>query len=85
MKIYKQELPFWVNKPFTFELEGKIINFKVQQNKIVMYYEVGELTDYELFMIETGFDAEVDDSYKYYNTLMMFDGQYVLHCYVREK
>ena len=84
-KIIKQELPLWVNQPFEIELEGTALNFKVEHNRIVVYYSMSCDTvgteKYKILLAETGFILE--DDWTFVDTLTMFNGDYELHCFVK--
>ena len=80
MKIHKQVFDFKPNERQKILVNGKLININVQYNTPIIYFEVGDKTEYEIMFVETSKEVDTTDL-SYVNTFMMGGGLYVLHLY----
>lgn len=86
MKIYKEYIPVTINTPIYADLQGQLVTVENQKNHIVAYFD----TDYngghkyEFFMAATGIEFDLDEDYIYLKSLMLDDGDFVVHIYVKE-
>jgi hypothetical protein len=85
--IYKYPLSASVNKQsIEVPLRSKVISIKIQQNIPVIYVEQDRDPKFEfkeiinIKLVPTG--GVVPTNYKFVDTLMFYDGSYVLHAYV---
>ena len=84
MKIYKNYIPTVSNMPMSIDLNGELLSIEEQKGRLVVYYNVDEniTKKYAITLVETGKDVRVVG--KYFKTLMLFGGEYVLHAFIEE-
>ena len=85
MKIYKEYIPISPNTPIYTDIQGKLLTMEAQGFSVVAYFDADseENHKYIIYMAETGKEASLPD-YQYFRTLMMFNGDYVLHIFIKE-
>lgn len=89
MKIYKDRLVFIINEPIELVIDGDFLTVELQQGKLVYYFESSNgkyRSIYDIMLCETGADIEMDaPDWEYIKTIMLYNGEYVLHVYCRRK
>ena len=85
MKVYKKYLPINTNCPIYTDVQGKLLTVEKQRNQIVIYFDADTeyYHKYLIYLVETGKDIDVQDT-QYLKTLMLFDGDYVIHVFIKE-
>ena len=85
IKIYKEYLPLTVNDPIYTQTQGKLLTIEQQKDRVVLYFDAKSeyYHKYIIYLVETGKEVDVEGA-KYYKTLMLLNGDYVLHVYIKE-
>ena len=85
VKIYKQYLPLAPNTAIYTDLQGELLTIEEQRGEVVVYFNANSETyhKYYIYLVETGKEAYVKDG-KYLKTLMLANGDYVLHVFIKE-
>lgn len=86
VKPYKTYLPIVPNQPIFTDLQGELMTIEEQAGRLVIYFDANSkyYHKYNIYLVETGKEVELDISAVYLKTLMLLDGNYVLHVYVEE-
>ena len=85
MKVYKEYLPISPNVPIYTNLQGELLTIEKQRNSLVAYFnaDVPMYHKYLIYMVETGKTIDVQDTV-YLKTLMLYEGDYVIHIFIKE-
>lgn len=86
MKIYKYPLKFVPNKPALITVQGELLSVQIQYGNIVCYATYSEesrKSTYELVLCETGVEIDCIGDKEYLNTLILYNGTYVLHVFAK--
>lgn len=86
MKIYKYPLKFIPNEPALITVQGELLSVQMQNGGIVCYATYSEesrKSTYELVLCETGANVNCIGDKEYLNTLMLYNGAYVLHVFAK--
>lgn len=85
IKIYKEYLPVQPNVPIYTALQGELLSVEEQSGHLVIYFNANSefYHKYNIYLIETGKEIRITNA-KYLKTIMMFNGNYVLHIYMEE-
>ena len=85
MKVYKEYLRLVPNTPIYTDIQGELLTIEKQRNSIVAYFDADTqyYHKYLIYFVETGKQVDVKDT-KYLKTLMLFDGDYVIHVFIKE-
>lgn len=85
IQIYKEYLPMQPNIPIYTNLQGKFLSVEIQEEHLVLYFDNNSqyYHKYNIYLIETGKEVNVQNAH-YLKTLMLFNGNYVLHVYIEE-
>ena len=85
MKVYKQYLQLAPNAPIYTDIQGELLTIEKQRNSIVAYFDADTeyYHKYLIYFVETGKQVDVEDT-KYLKTLMLYDGDYVVHVFIKE-
>ena len=85
MKVYKKYLQLVPNASIYTDLQGKLLTIEKQKNSIVAYFDADTeyYHKYLIYCVETGKQVDVQDT-EYLKTLMLNDGDYVIHIFVKE-
>lgn len=85
IQVYKEYLPVQSNIPIYTNLQGELLSIEIQNGHLVLYFNNNSryYHKYNIYLIETGQEVEVNNAL-YFKTLMLFEGNYVLHVYVEE-
>lgn len=86
VKPYKTYLPIVPNQPIFTDLQGELMTIEEQAGRLVIYFDANSkyYHKYNIYLVETGKEVELDIGAVYLKTLMLLDGNYVLHVYVEE-
>lgn len=85
MKVYKEYLQLVPNTPIYTDIQGELLTIEKQRNSIVAYFDADTeyYHKYLIYFVETGKQVDVQDT-KYLKTLMLYDGDYVIHIFIKE-
>lgn len=85
MKVYKEYLHIYPNSAVYTDIQGELLTIEEQRNSIVAYFnaETPVYHKYLIYLIETGKHIDIEDA-KYLKTLMLDNGDYVLHVFIKE-
>lgn len=85
MKVYKEYLQLAPNTPIYTDIQGELLTIERQRNSIVAYFDADTeyYHKYLIYFVETGKQVDVQDT-KYLKTLMLNDGDYVIHVFIKE-
>ena len=85
MKVYKEYLHIAPNTPIYTNIQGKLLTIEKQRNSIVAYFDADTefYHKYLIYFVETGKQVDVQDT-QYLKTLMLSDGDYVIHIFIKE-
>ena len=85
MKVYKEYLRIAPNTPIYTDIQGELLTIEKQRNSIVAYFDADTkyYHKYLIYFVETGKQVDVEDT-KYLKTLMLYDGDYVIHVFIKE-
>jgi hypothetical protein len=86
VKPYKTYLPIALNQPIFTDLQGELMTIEEQAGRLVIYFDANSkyYHKYNIYLVETGKEVELDISAVYLKTLILFDGNFVFHVYVEE-
>ena len=85
MKVYKEYLRIAPNTPIYTDIQGELLTIERQRCSLVAYFDADcpVYHKYLIYFVETGKQVDVQDT-KYLKTLMLNDGDYVLHVFIKE-
>lgn len=85
MKVYKEYLQLAPNTPIYTGFQGNLLTIEKQRSSLVAYFDADTeyYHKYLIYFIETGKRVDVQDT-KYLKTLMLNDGDYVIHVFIKE-
>ena len=87
VKPYKTYLPILPNQPIFTDVQGELMTIEEQAGHLVIYFDANSkyYHKYNIYLVETGKEVEINMlNAVYLKTLMLLDGNYVLHVYVEE-
>ena len=85
MKVYKEYLHLVPNTPIYTDIQGELLTIEKQRNSIVAYFDADcpVYHKYLIYFVETGKQVDVQNT-KYLKTLMLMEGDYVVHVFIKE-
>lgn len=84
MKIFKQIITIRDTQFITVPVGSKILKFGVQDEQPVVWYSVGneeEMTEVRIEILGTGYEFNVPNDLKYFDTLLFVGGSLVFHVF----
>ena len=86
VRPYKKYLPIAPNQPIYTDLQGEFITIEDQADHLVVYFDNASEVyhKYNIYLVETGKTVDIVGNARYVKTIMLLNGNYVLHVYVEE-